>query len=252
MISRYLKQKHGYEINGLWYPRVTSICGIIAKPGLEKWLANQGSFAAMQRKRKKVTGWGNLVHETIGKILLDKKPKIEPTIQPSIDAFLDWLNNHQLKVLDVEKQVLSKEHGYIGTLDVLGEIDGQLGVLDLKTSRAIWDEYFIQTAAYVQAHNEGTDTKAKTHWILRIDQYQECELCGARKRNKAGEADIKKDNKACRHKWGATEGTCELRGVENHKVYVNTFLTAKKLWEFSNRNWLFRVENYPDRFKYAF
>ena len=251
MIFRYLKPKHGYEIDGLWYPRVTSICGIIAKPGLEKWLANQGSFSAMQQKRKKITDWGTLIHHTIEKILLGKKPKIDRSIQPSIDAFLDWFKKHQFKVQDIEKQVLSKEYGYVGTLDVSGELDGQFGVLDIKTSQAIWDEYFIQTTAYTYAYNEQAPKKAMTNWILIIDQYQECKLCGAKKREKSGNPEIKNGRKTCLHRWKAVKGECELREAVHHELYFDTFLTAKRLWEFSNRDWLTKVENYPDRFKHT-
>lgn len=249
MAPTYFKLRNGYEINGLWYPRVTSICNIIAKPGLERWLADQESFAVMQVRRKKVTDWGSLVHEIVEKILLGKKPNINPVIQPSIDAFLDWLNNNKIKVLGVEKKVLSKDHSYAGTLDILAEIDGRLGVLDLKTSKEIWNDYFIQTSAYVQAYNEKSAEKAETHWVLRIDQYQECVLCDAKKRDKSGEPVIKGRNKNCIHKWSPVKGAWQFKEVKDHQVNINTFLAAKKLWELSNRSSLSRIENYPKRFK---
>ena len=250
MVFRHLKTRHGYEIDGLWYPRVTSICNIIAKPGLEKWLANQESFSAMQKKRKRITDWGNLIHNQVEKILLGKKPKIAQPIQPSMDAFLVWLKNHHFKVWDIEKKILSKEHGYVGTFDVLGELDGQLGILDIKTSQAVWDEYFIQTTAYTKAYNEQVLKKAVTNWILRIDQYQECKLCGAKRREKGGNPEIKNGQKMCSHKWGAPKGNCELKEVANQELYFDTFLNAKRLWEFSNRDWLSKIKNYPGRFRH--
>lgn len=247
MIFNYFKYRCGYEINGIWYPRVTSICGIIAKPGLEKWLANQGSFAAMQKKRKKIVEWGRLVHNTIEKILLGRMPKIDPLILPSIDAFLKWFQSHKVDVFGVEKRVVSKGDSYSGTLDVLGEIDGKLGILDLKTSKEIWDDYFVQTAAYFHAYNEGINQKAETYWILRIDQYQQCQACGAKKREKGGEPEIKNNKRNCKHKWGKLKGICELKEVNNQQMYIDTFLNAKKLWEFSNRQRLSQIKNYPRR-----
>jgi len=247
---KYLKRNSGYEINGLWYPRVTSICKIIAKPGIEKWLANQGSFYAMQKKRKKITGWGTLVHEVVEKILLGRMPQIDSDICPSIDAFLEWMKKHRIDVFGVEKRVTSKKHSYSGTLDVLGEIDGKVGILDLKTSSSIWDDHFIQTAAYFEAYNEKFSKKAETSWILRIDQYQECSICGAKKREKSGEPVIKEGKKRCNHKWKKVKGVCELREASNIKRDLDTFLTAKKLWELSNRSWLSRVRNYPNKLKY--
>lgn len=247
MTNDYFRIRHGYEVNGFWYPRVTSICGIIAKPGLEKWLANQKSFSAMQEKRRKIVNWGSLVHDTIGKILLGRLPKVDPAISPSIDAFLRWFKRHRVDVFGIEKRVVSDEHFYCGTLDVLAEIDGKLGILDLKTSKDIYEDYFVQTAGYFQAYNEKVDKKAKTCWILRIDQYQLCELCGAKKREKGGESEIKPDNRNCSHKWGEVKGIFRSKEINDPKMYVETFLTAKKLWEFSNRRWLSKIKNYSRR-----
>ena len=247
MTVDYFKSKHGHEVNGFWYPRVTSICGVIAKPGLERWLANQKNFKAMQEKRKRVMNWGRLVHHTIEKILLGRVPKIDPQILPSIHAFLEWFKSHRVDVFGIEKRVLSNEHFYSGTLDVLTEIDGKLGILDLKTGKYIYEDSFIQTAAYFKAYNEKVNKKAKTCWILRIDQYEECKLCGAQKRNKTGEAEIKRDKKNCNHKWKKVKGIFELKEIDNPKIYVETFLTAKKLWEFSNRARLSQIRNYPRR-----
>jgi len=245
----YLKAKNGYEIGGIWYPRVTSICSIIAKPGLEKWLANQGSFTAMQTKRRKIANFGTLVHTTIEQIIKGGSLKVDPAIRFSINAFLKWMEKHQVRVLDIEKRILSEEYYYSGTLDLLAEIDGKLGILDLKTSSNIWDDFFVQTAAYFQAYNEKSIKKAKTHWILRIDQYQECVLCGAKRRKKGDVVSIKKGSKICNHKWSKFKGLCKFKKAEDHQTYFKTFLAAKKLWELHNRDWISRIENYPKNFK---
>ena len=249
MVPKIFKEKNGYEINGLWYPRVTSICSIIAKPGLERWIANQPSFAVMEKRRKTITDWGTLVHNTIEDILLDKTPKINPIIRPSIKAFSDWLNSNKVKVIDIEKRVFSKQDVYAGTFDVLAELNGKLGILDLKTSKDIWDDHFIQTAAYFNAYNEKNKQKAKTHWILKINQYRKCEICGAERRDKSGDINIRGGKRFCRHIFGKTKGECELKKVNNHKPFIDMFLSAKKLWEFSNRNKLSRIENYPNMTK---
>lgn len=249
MSPKLFKKNNGYEINGLWYPRVTSICSIIAKPGLERWLANQPSFFVMQKRREKITGWGTLIHEIIEKILLDKKPRIQKDIRPSIEAFFDWLNNNKVKVVGTEKRVFSNQNVYAGTLDILAEVNGQLGILDLKTSKDIWDDHFIQTAAYFNAYNEKSRKKAKTHWILRIDQYQKCEFCGAEKRDKLGEINVRGGKRFCRHIWEDPKGGCEFKKVQNHKFFIDTFLAAKKLWELSNRQMLSQVDNYPNKSK---
>lgn len=238
---------NGYEIEGLWYPRVTAICKVIAKPGLERWFAKQGSVAALEERRKKITDFGNLVHDTVERILMGEVPSPNPTIAPSIEAFSRWLTKHKVKVLDVERRVMSGEYLYAGNVDILAELDGTFGIIDIKTGAQFWDDYFIQTAAYFQAHNERTLRKAESYWILRIDQYQECGKCGAVRREKGGGYEVKKEHIPCNHLWGRAVGSCEVRQVDNHEAYLDIFLTAKKLWEFANRDTLAQIENYARR-----
>ena len=249
MNANYLKRYYGHMVNGFWYPRVTSICGIISKPGLENWIASQGSIYAMKKKKKELTDWGNIIHDTIETIFLGKMPEIDARICPSINAFLDWMKKHKIDIDGVEQRIVSKKHAYSGTLDVLARIDNKLGVLDIKTSKKIWDEHFIQTAAYFQAYNEKARKKIDTHWVLRIDQYQKCSLCGAEKRKKSKEPDISGGKKRCQHKWGKIKGVCEMKEVEDHEYFASAFMNAKKLWEFSNRDWLSQIRNYPNRNK---
>ncbi len=251
MQAKYLKKHYGHRVNGFWYPRVTSICNIVSKPGLENWFASQGSVYAMKKRRKELTEWGDLIHETVESILLGRMPKIDSKICPSIDAFLEWMKNHKIDVEGIEQRVISKKHYYSGTLDVLAKIDNKFGVLDIKTSKSIWDDHFMQTAAYFEAYNEKGKKKAETQWVLRIDQYQECKLCGARKRKKGKEAKIKGGKKKCEHEWTDIKGVCEIKEVKKPTYYKKAFLNAKKLWEFSNRKWLSKVRNYPNRSKYA-
>jgi hypothetical protein len=247
MDINFFKNLNGYEIEGLWYPRVTAIVKVIAKPGLERWLAKQGSVAAMEEKRKKITGFGHLVHDTIEKILMGEAPQVDSLILPSVEAVSRWLAAHRVRVLDVERRVVSRQHFYAGNIDVLAEIDGRFGIVDIKTGAQFWDDYFIQTSAYFQAHNEGDIKKAETHWILRVDQYQECKECGAVKRQKGGEYEIKGGYLSCPHQWSELKGVCELQEVDDHPTYIEIFLTAKKLWEMINREQLAQIENYAGK-----
>jgi len=243
MDLNYFKKSNGYEIEDGWYPRVTSICDIIAKPGLLKYYAEQKSFNIAQSNMVISANWGKLAHDIIEKKLAGKECGILPAILPSINAFERWLSRHKINALNFEETVLSKNFLYAGTFDVLAEIDGKLGILDLKTSTGIWDEYSLQTAAYVQAYNEKTCGKAKTRWILRVDQYQECEICGAKKRDKESVQRIRGGKTNCQHYWGFLKGTYEFKELKDQKKDLKIFLHAKKLWEWSNRYWIGQVKN---------
>ena len=55
-----------------------------------------------------------------------------------------------------EKLVFSREHGYAGTADLIGTLNGRLALLDIKTGRGVYPEYKLQLAAYAVAWGEMT------------------------------------------------------------------------------------------------
>ncbi len=64
------KEANGYIIDGIWYPRVTRILSIKAKPALYRFYAEQESFKASQRITEASAAVGSLVHEAAEAILL--------------------------------------------------------------------------------------------------------------------------------------------------------------------------------------
>src|SRR3989344_1760254 len=252
MTSSYFKFKNGYEIGGYWYPRVTAICGILAKPGLLRYYANQENFTKAQESLLHATDWGKTSHEVMGKILKGEKTKVPPAISHSILAFEEWKAQHKISIFDIEKRVFSKEHWYAGTADVFLEIDGKFGVLDLKTSTGIWDEYSLQTAAYFQAFNEMALPKVETSWILRVDQYQKCEICGAKRRTKEKHMRAKGGRENCNHTFGFIQGEYEFKELNNQERDIRAFLAAREIWEWLNQKILVQIENYPKNLKSKF
>ena len=96
---------------------------------------------------------GTLIHETAQAIMLGKNPPVAPAIAPAIKAFVAFLNKTTSESTKefVEKRVMDDEYRYAGTIDALALIDGKLGVLDIKTSQAVYRDYNLQTSAYVKA-----------------------------------------------------------------------------------------------------
>ena len=127
------KSGNGYEIDGQWYPRVTSIISIKAKPALYRFYAGQASFATAEAMKEKSAQEGTLVHEVIEGIMGDKPTMIPDSVIPVVTAFHDFRKQHEIIPREIETQIISKKHGYAGTIDVLAEVDGRLGVLDIKT-----------------------------------------------------------------------------------------------------------------------
>src|SRR3989344_9094239 len=109
------KNASGYTIDGMWYPRVTQIVSMKAKPGLYKFYAEQESFEAGEAMKAKSAEEGTLIHETVEAILSGQKPVIPKNICPAIDAFMNFLNHNQVLVKQIEERLISKKHRYSGT-----------------------------------------------------------------------------------------------------------------------------------------
>ena len=56
------KQKNGYDVDGTWYPRVTKILEVKAKPALEGFFREMGSYEAADVVKNKSAEHGSLVH----------------------------------------------------------------------------------------------------------------------------------------------------------------------------------------------
>jgi len=230
----------GHSIDGIWYPRITSIVGMKAKPGLYKFYAEQDSFEAGEAIKAKSAQEGTLTHETVEAILSGKSPAIPENIKPTIDAFFNLLNHNKINSRLIEEKLVSKKHGYAGTIDVLAEINGKLGVLDIKTSYSIFRDYGIQTAAYVEAVLE-KNMPVSTRWILRLDQHRKCLNCSANLRTKGGNVKIRGEKRSCNHEWSEVIGEAELKELPPYQKDFQAFLACKTLWEWENEFWLKRA-----------
>jgi hypothetical protein len=239
---KHFKAKTGYEIDGLWYPRVTSIVSIKAKPALYKFYADQGNFSLAESIKSKSADEGTLIHETIEAILTGKPVAVPHSIQPAINAFVEFKKKNEIVPMKIEERVISKNHWYAGTVDVIGTLNGQLGVLDIKTSYSIYRDYGLQTAAYVEAVKEN-NIFPTTRWVLRIDQAKECLKCGAKMREKGGNTKIRGGISDCNHNFGETVGQVELKELDNFESDLRAFLACHNLWIWEYDHWVKKIKN---------
>ncbi len=249
------KVRYGYEKEGFWLPRVTTITSVVSKPGLFRYYAQHNNFISAQNALNHSAEWGTAVHKAVEMFLKDVKHRPEEKILHSVGAFRDWQNQNMVRIFnpkdDIEKTIFDLDNFYAGTLDILAEVNGVLGILDIKTGAGIWDEYGLQLAAYMNAYNKNTPVKkqAKTRWILRLDQFEQCVICGAKKRVKSGKPKVTGGKKDCGHQFSQTKGVFEFKELSGFKEDLQGFLSAKKLWEWCNRNYLKEIVNYPQNKK---
>lgn len=248
---KHFKSSAGYDIDDIWYPRVTKIIEIKSKPALYKFYAEMNNFNESEAVKKQSATEGTLIHETVEKILIGESPTINSSIEPAVSAFKKLMAEKNIQVDPdfVEKQLVHYDEKYAGTLDAVALIDGKFGVLDIKTSQAIYRDYNLQTSAYVAAL-EKDFKNLQTRWILRIDQTKIClNHCGATLREKGGRKKIKlpykngysEKAKNCEHEWSELQGNIELKEFPYWQEDFKAFLGAKKLWEWENDYWLRQI-----------
>lgn len=244
------RESNGYEVDGIWYPRVTSILSIKSKPALYRFYASQPSFAAAERMKDQSADEGTLLHETVEAILAGDSPTIPDLIRPAVEKFQEFCNKNDIIAHQIETRIASKKHQYAGTIDVLAELNGKLGVLDIKTSLAIYRDYNLQAAAYVEALHEtggyapsiNSGRAPLSRWILRLDQSRLClRGCGGKMRTKGGTVKVRGGN-GCPHEWGEMTGDLELKELHDLEKDTRAFLAAKQLWEWEHDYLLSKIK----------
>jgi hypothetical protein len=237
------KKRAGYEIDGIWYPRVTSIVSIKAKPALYRYYAGMPSWQAADEAKEKSAEEGTRVHDAIEAMLRGHEPILDDATRGAVEAFSEFTRNTHVHPLLIEERLISRTHRYAGTVDVVAEIDGVIGVLDIKTSKAVYRDYGLQTAAYAAALREDPALpQPVTSWIIRLDQSRACELCGANMRNKGGPVKVRGGKRNCWHQFGPMEGQFEFVEMTDHDQDLAAFLAAKKLWEWEHRDMLDKIK----------
>jgi hypothetical protein len=104
---------------------------------------------------------GNRVHDWCESFLLGDPKPVPAAADEELrcSAFLDWMEEREPEVVDVEKVVFSNEIRVAGKLDILAEDDGRLSIYDIKTgsgdyAKKMTASYPVQQALYAIAVRE--------------------------------------------------------------------------------------------------
>ena len=97
------------------------------------------------------------------------EPKLsEPAMYAAL-AFMEWWQSAGLTPVYIEQVVYSHAHKYAGTLDLVARReDGQLVVVDLKTSKSLYPEHFLQVVGYEHALNEMGHGPVAGGYVVRL------------------------------------------------------------------------------------
>ena len=158
---------------------ITSVTSFWNREKFAKWRKKIGEDKANEITRK-ATSRGTDTHTLIEHYLLNEETL--PEVQP-ISDFLYKIAKPTLNNIDnihaLEGSLYSKQLGVAGTVDCIAEYDGELAVIDFKTSAAPkprdWiDGYFVQAAAYACMYYELTGVSVKKLVIIMTCENGDC------------------------------------------------------------------------------
>ena len=163
--------KKGYWLNKERLPGTTTVIGRFKDSGgLLHWAFKQGQSGAshLYEESSKACDIGTAAHSMIESHVNGDDPFLaddlislpEDQQEKSINAFeqyMKWESQTGLKMISKyqEIQLVSPEYKFGGTPDAVAEIDGEIVLLDWKTSNGVYQDYIIQLAAYRHLINEG-------------------------------------------------------------------------------------------------
>ena len=162
---------HSYTIDGVWVPGVTTVIGILDRPGLVTWAARESAAFADQHwdrlsgmrsadRIKEIEGAryatnrsavmrGHRIHAMADRIAHGDRPEVPADIAPGVQAYADLLTRYGFETVATELPVGNGTYGYAGTLDAL-VTHPRWGacVIDVKTGKGVYESHAAQLSAY--------------------------------------------------------------------------------------------------------
>ncbi len=154
--------------DGNYYPSVTTKLGkVVTKgEGLMRWYAKQDSYQDAQDYMNQRGQEGTNVHEACESLLYGGVVETDGLRDNSIrriQGFINFWQNYYPKVYNTEFVVRSKEWKYAGRVDLLlgiEETDTDFALVDIKTSKGIYESHKLQLMFYLYALEEMGVTNA--------------------------------------------------------------------------------------------
>jgi hypothetical protein len=214
----------GITVPNIFVPSVTWIAGYYPKGiAFYKWLADKGWNEA-ETIKEDAGDHGTRTHAMIDDLLSGQKIKMDSFYSDSsgeqteitvddweaLMSYVSWFHSVNIKVLRKEFVVYSEAGNFAGTVDLLCEINGEIWLIDYKTSAYIWPSHKLQISAYKKALEENGQ-KVDKLGILQVGY----------KKNRAG------------FKMNEMEDCYDL------------FESAKRIWYEENKNISPKQKDYP-------
>lgn len=165
-----------YTKDGTLVPGVTTVLGqVLAKPALLAW-ANKIGLQGIEMGKyvDDKAEIGTLAHSMVLAHWTNEKYETNKYSNDQISLaenaylkYLEWEKGKKIEPVLIEQSLIS-ETGFGGTPDFYGRIDNVLTLLDLKTGKGIYGDYFYQLSGYRALLLENKYDLPINHTILQI------------------------------------------------------------------------------------
>jgi hypothetical protein len=170
----FLDQRFYQRKKNVFYPSVTYILNYFPKNKyFESWLKDVGHSADFIVKE--AASEGTQVHNAVEEYLRGNEvewideygnAKYSLKVWKMILNFVNFWEEHKPKLIGSEIHLFSDEYKFAGTTDLILEIEGQVWLLDIKTSNSLHKSQELQLSAYAKSWNSSFDQKIDRIGIL--------------------------------------------------------------------------------------
>ena len=183
---RNIDETRYYDVgNDVIYPSITSVISFVSRKKFADWRARVGESEA-NKVTKQATNRGTKLHHVLEVYLqngdykeLDdyKVPLINMMFHSAKSDIDRRLNN----IYHQETAMFSDRLCLAGTVDLICEVDGELAIVDFKTSKKPkpedWlEDYFVQLSAYWAMFSEKTQVVPKKLVVFLIAENGETQI----------------------------------------------------------------------------
>ena len=138
--------------DGIRIPGTTTITGVMNKPALVNWANNLGLQGVKVREYvDDLASIGTLAHYLIQCHVENVTPDTSDYSENQISSaenclikFYSWLDQQRFTLIEAEMMLVSEEHQYGGQVDIYCILNDKPTLLDLKTSKGVYDDHFTQ------------------------------------------------------------------------------------------------------------
>lgn len=168
-------KRHRYTLDDTPIPSVTTILGVLDKPGLPYWAAGLVARDAIEncayweqrirsgedperiirdlkrspwKERDKAARRGTRIHQVLEAAAHGDPTDCPRGLLPMAQQAVDLLDREDVRTVETEARGYNRGLWYAGTIDLIATIRGEAWLLDWKSSRSVHETHVMQVAAY--------------------------------------------------------------------------------------------------------